>query len=144
MRRVPSSDTTAKCRLSGENAKALMRWFDNFQKETGLNFWFLECTDLSTWSLAECSSLPLLFSESPLAWMPFSSGKNAASSFSLSYTTRDPSIWAARNRFSDPGIQRISETGVALIIPWKLLSNQTIIEDILTLRSCSTVCIFGL
>jgi len=52
---------------------------------------------------------------------PFSSGKNAVSSFSLSYTTSEPSMWAARNRLSDPGIHFISETGVVLIIPWKYI-----------------------
>jgi hypothetical protein len=76
--------------------------------------------------------------------VPFSSGKNAASSFSLSYTTRDPSICAARNRFSDPGIQRISETGVALIIPLQRVNIWTNHEQYFHPHSYSSVCISGL
>lgn len=47
-----------------------------------------------------------------------SSATNAASSFSLSYTTRLPSMCAARNRFSLLGSHRMSDTAVALMMPW--------------------------
>ena len=45
IRNDPSSDTTAKCRLSGENAKAFIFELDVFQYDTGFVFWFLEFTD---------------------------------------------------------------------------------------------------
>lgn len=32
-------------------------------------------------------------------------------------------MWAAKNRFSEPGIHRISDTGVLLIIPWLDISK---------------------
>ena len=120
----PSSDTTARCRLSGENANALIRWFESFHAATGLNFWFLECTDLLicivfAW-LLPLTPLPLVVAAS-VSPVPFSlassSGEKMASSFSLSYTTREPSMCAARKRVSEPGIHLISETGVPLMMP---------------------------
>lgn len=47
---------------------------------------------------------------------PWTSGINVASSRSLSYTIRVPSLCEARKRFSDPGSQRISDTGELLIM----------------------------
>ena len=60
IRSVPSSDTTARCRLSGEKEKPLILEFDILQAATGLVFWFLEYTDLLICNGLYSFSVPLV------------------------------------------------------------------------------------
>ena len=76
-----SSETTAKCSLSGEKANAVMGPLATDQYETGLALWFVDLTDFLTpkKAIRLAAEVPfictLLFGES--------SGVNGASSFSL-------------------------------------------------------------
>lgn len=74
--KLPSSDTAARCLLSGENANAFIGCLATFQYATGLNFWFFEFTDLA----AKKPDVDLRVSPSSRN----SSGLKGASSFSLS------------------------------------------------------------
>lgn len=78
--RLPSSETTARCRESGEKAKALILELDTFQHATGLVFWLFDWTDFLI-CRATLRSLSLdAFSDDAAC----SSATNDASSFSLS------------------------------------------------------------
>ena len=80
MRKEPSSETTARWRLSGEKPKSVMRWLEIFHEATGFAFWFFELTDLLMWSGLRSGSNG--FGEGVGALLD--SGVKAASSRSLS------------------------------------------------------------